>query len=134
MLQSYKLQVRFSDCDMMQHVNNAVYLNYFEEARIHYFHQIVGQNWDWNKFGIILRKNEIEYLKPILFNEPVEIVVKRLHIGDKSFVLSYDVSVNNELRAIGNSVLVSYDNTQKKSTPIPDILRNGLMKFETKEV
>ena len=71
MLDSYRLQVRFSDCDMMQHVNNAVYLNYFEEARIHYFRQMLGMDWDWKKTGVILRKNELEYLKPVFLHEPV---------------------------------------------------------------
>jgi len=33
------IQIRFSDCDMLQHVNNAIYLQYFETARINFFNQ-----------------------------------------------------------------------------------------------
>jgi acyl-CoA thioester hydrolase len=133
MLIPYKLTVRFSDCDMMQHVNNAVYLNYFEEARIHYFRQVLGWNWDWNKNGIILRKNEIEYIKPILLHEPVEVTVYKEHIGTKSFTLSYVVKVENEIRCIGSSVLVAYDNTTKTSVPIPEQMREALMKLTTSD-
>jgi acyl-CoA thioester hydrolase len=121
-----KLNVRFSDCDMMQHVNNAVYLNYFEEARIHYFRQILGTNWDWNREGILLRKNELEYLKPVFLHEPVEIFCFLKHIGEKSFTMSYEVRVGQELRTTGTSVLVCFDSTAMRSIPIPEKMRAGL--------
>ena len=53
----YKIEIRFSDCDRYKHVNNAVYLTYFEQARIHYFGEILGENWDWTKNGVILKKH-----------------------------------------------------------------------------
>lgn len=132
MLDSYKLQVRFSDCDMMQHVNNAVYLNYFEEARIHYFRQVLGIDWDWNKNGVILRKNELEYLKPVLLHDPVEIYVYLKQIGEKSFTLAYEVHVLKEVRTTGSSVMVCYDNSNKCSIPIPYRMREALNKLSLK--
>lgn len=132
MLDSYKLQVRFSDCDMMQHVNNAIYLNYFEEARIHYFRQVLGVDWDWNKTGVILRKNELEYLKPVFLHEPVEIFVYLKHIGEKSFTLSYEVKVLQEVRTTGTSVLVCYDSVNKVSIPIPHRMKEALSKLSLK--
>ena len=126
MLKPLELTVRFSDCDMLQHVNNAVYLNYFEEARIHYFRQLVGVNWDRNRFGILLRKNELEYLKPVFLQDPVTITCFLKHIGDKSFTLSYEVRVAGELRTTGTSVLVCYDNEFKRSIRIPEKMREGL--------
>jgi acyl-CoA thioesterase FadM len=32
----YKVKVKFNEVDMLQIVNNAVYLNYFEQAKIQY--------------------------------------------------------------------------------------------------
>ncbi len=132
MLDSYRLQVRFSDCDMMQHVNNAVYLNYFEEARIHYFRQMLGVDWDWRKTGVILRKNELEYLKPVFLHEPVEIFVYLKHVGEKSFTLSYEVKVLNEVKTTGSSVLVCYDSVNKCSIPIPQRMKEALGKLSLK--
>jgi acyl-CoA thioester hydrolase len=122
----YRLQVRFSDCDMMQHVNNAIYLNYFEETRIHYFREILGTDWDWSKNGILLRRNELDYLKPVFLNDPVEIWCYLKHIGEKSFTLAYEVKVNGELRTTGVSVLVCYDSTIHRPVPIPERMRGGL--------
>ncbi|MGV3610041.1 MAG: acyl-CoA thioesterase [Fluviicola sp.] len=132
MLDSYRLQVRFSDCDMMQHVNNAVYLNYFEEARIHYFRQMLGTDWDWKKTGVILRKNELEYLKPVFLHEPVEIFVYLKHIGEKSFTLAYEVKVLQEVKTTGSSVLVCYDSVNKCSIPIPKRMKDALTKLSLK--
>ncbi|ASS48270.1 MAG: hypothetical protein A3D31_19145 [Candidatus Fluviicola riflensis] len=126
MIEPLKLKVRFSDCDMMQHVNNAVYLNYFEEARIHYFRQILGIDWDWKREGILLRKNELEYLKPVFLHDPVEITVFLKHLGEKSFTLTYEVRVNQDLRTTGTSVLVCFDSSVMRSIPIPAKMREGL--------
>ena len=132
MIDPYKLQVRFSDCHMMQHVNNAIYLNYFEEARIHYFRQLVGIDWDWKKNGVLLRKNELEYLKPVFLNDPVTIEVFLKHVGDKSFTLAYEVKVLGELRTTGTSVLVCYDSVIKTSIPIPTRMKEGLHRLSLK--
>lgn len=132
MIDPYKLQVRFSDCDMMQHVNNAIYLNYFEEARIYYFRHLVGIDWDWKKNGVLLRINELEYLKPVFLNDPVTIEVFLKHVGDKSFTLAYEVKVLGELRTTGTSVLVCYDSVVKTSIPIPARMKEGLNKLTLK--
>lgn len=129
MVTPLKISVRFSDCDMMQHVNNAVYLNYFEEARMHYFRQLLGKDWDWQRNGILLRKNELEYFKPVLLHEPVEIHCFLRHIGEKSFTMAYEVRVNGELRTTGTSVLVCYNNSEHKSIPIPPGMRESLEKL-----
>lgn len=109
-----KIQVRFSDIDLMGHVNNAVYLNYFESARMHYLFTILGNEWNWKSNGIILKTNEIEYIKPVFLGENPEVVVTLEHLGTKSFSLAYELTVSNEIKTKGKSVLVSFNfNTNK---------------------
>lgn len=132
MLSPLTIHVRFSDCDMLQHVNNAVYLNYFEETRIHYFRQLLGIDWDWNHYGFLLRKNELEYLKPVFLNDTVVIECFLKHIGDKSFTLTYEVKVKGEMKTTGSSLIVCYDNDAKRSISIPDKMRIGLDKMSLK--
>ena len=120
------IQVRFADVDVMGHVNNAIYLSYFETARMHYFNQLIGKDWDWVKDGIILLKNEVQYIKPVLMNDSPTINVSVDHIGNKSFVLSYNLEVLGETKCIGTSTLVSFDNSQQNTTSIPDGMRSQL--------
>ncbi len=44
MTQVIELQVRGYECDSYNHVNNAVYLNYLEHARMQYLH-LIGFNY-----------------------------------------------------------------------------------------
>lgn len=126
MISPAKIQVRFSDCDMMGHVNNAVYLSYFEMARIHYFRFLFGTDRDWKKNGVLLRKNEVEYLKPVLLNEEPEIHIFTEHIGTKSFTMAYELMVGEEIRTIGRSVLVCFDSTVNQSIALTAEMKEAL--------
>lgn len=44
MIEPAKIQVRLTDIDILGHVNNAIYLSYFEMTRIHYFNELVDYN------------------------------------------------------------------------------------------
>lgn len=115
------IQVRFRDCDLLGHVNNAVYLNYFEQTRLHYFGKLIGKNWDYTKQGMVLVRNEIDYIKPIFLNDIPEISLSLKHLGTKSFTLSYEIKVDGELRTIGTSTLVCIDGETHKSVLVfPD--------------
>lgn len=119
----YSPEIRFADIDALGHVNNAVYLSYFEQARIHFFAHLIGKKWDWNQFGLLVAKNEIEYRIPVLLNDKVSIHVGCRHVGTKSFTLDYRVTVWREEQEItaaeGASVLVSFDHTHGATTEIP---------------
>jgi acyl-CoA thioester hydrolase len=132
MISAAKIQVRFSDCDMMGHVNNAIYLSYFEMARIHYFQYLVGTDRDWKREGVLLRTNEVEYLKPVLLNDEPEITVFTEHIGTKSFTVGYELHVNQELRTRGRSVLVCYNSVENTTIEVSESLRNALEKIRKK--
>lgn len=125
-----EIQVRFADCDMMGHVNNAVYLSYFEQARMHYFNQMVGSEWDWKKQGIILVRNEVDYLKPIFLHDSPKIYVSLVEIGNTSFTLAYDVVVNGESVSEGVSTLVCFDFELNKPVPVYEEMKVGLLKLK----
>ena len=125
----YKIQIRFSDCDMMGHVNNAVYLSYIEMARIHYFTDLFGADRDWKRNGILVRKNEIEYIKPVLFRDEATIRAYITHIGNSSFVMAYELHVGDEIYTKAQSVLVYFNSETQKSTPIPTEFKVQLEKL-----
>lgn len=121
-----KIQVRFSDLDIMGHVNNSVYLSYFEYARVQYFGQLLGLNWDWKKHGVLLVRNEIDYIKPILLTDVPEVFISVDGIGSKSFTLSYEVKVDGNVTTTGKSVLVCFDSSKNASIEIPVEMRTLL--------
>jgi acyl-CoA thioester hydrolase len=133
-MEGIKIQVRFSDIDVMGHVNNAVYLSYFEMARVIFFSELLGEQWDWKKDGVLLRKNEIEYIKPLLLHEQPEIFIYTNKIGNKSFELGYELKVLDEIRTTGSSVLVSFDSTKMITTELPQKLKEVLSTLFRNEI
>ena len=98
-------------------------------ARVHYFRELLGINWDWQKFGIVIAKNEVEYLKSFLLQHEPQITVFTEQLGTKSFTLGYELRVNNDVYAKGQSVQVCFDATTQSSIPIPDQMRFALDKI-----
>ena len=127
-----KIQVRFADLDVMGHVNNSVYLSYFEMTRIHYFNLLVGPNWDWMENGVVLVHNEVQYIQPIFLADSPEIQMYCDKIGTKSFTLSYEIHVNGQLKTTGSSTLVGFNSNQQKSIEIPALMRESLLKLPKK--
>lgn len=133
MIQPYQPEIRFSDIDAMGHVNNAVYLSYFEQARIHFFGQWLEQSWNWKESGILVARNEVEYKLPLLLSDKVLIHVAVQHIGTRSFTLSYRLERASlggvELCSTGASVLVCFNAQTQQSTAIPDLWRSKLQEL-----
>ena len=133
MISPAKIYVRFADIDSMGHVNNAIYLNYFETARMHYFGELLGEKWDWNTNGIILLRNEIDYVKPVLLNMEPLITITVEHIGNKSFRLGYVLEVKGEVFTKGTSTLVSFDYNNKQAMEIPQVMKEVLLKLKEEQ-
>lgn len=124
-------EIRFADIDSMGHVNNAVYLNYFEQSRIHFFAVLLESPWDWKKRGVIVVKNEIEYRKPIVLEDRIQIDTECTHVGNRSFTLTYKVYRHEEPETVfcfGSSILVCYDYQENTSTPMPGDWKERLSK------
>ena len=128
---SCQIEIRFSDIDAMGHVNNAVYLSYFEQARIALFTEVAGAQWDWDTFGVVLGRNEVDYLQPVVLNDKLTVHTSVEHLGSKSLVVAYELYVERGggesfLVATGKSVLVCFDYKLKKTIPIPELWRAAL--------
>ena len=131
MKSKYEIEVRFRDIDAMGHVNNAVYLSYFEQARIGFFNAIVDDKWDWNKLGVLLARNEINYLAPLLLNEKAWIETRCSKMGEKSLTFEYEIKKQvkggEQLITTGLSILVCFDASSHQTIPVPQIWRDKII-------
>ena len=129
MIEPAKIQVRLTDIDILGHVNNAIYLSYFEMTRIHYFNELVGSDWDWMENGVVLVQNEVTYIEPIFLEHTPKIFMFCNKIGNKSFTLSYEIYVDGQLKTTGSSTLVGYNTKHQKSIQIPIKIREALLRI-----
>lgn len=127
------LTIRFADIDMAGHVHNSKYLCYFEQGRIDFLSEMAGDDWDWRKKGLVLGRNEIDYIQPIYLKDEICIITKCDHVGTKSFTLSYELYKTNSgnqdvLCTKGRSILVCMDFETDTSLPVFDEWKDLLMK------
>jgi acyl-CoA thioester hydrolase len=98
-------------------------------TRVHYFKALVGTSWDWRKEGVLLVRNEIDYLKPILLNDEPEVYMSLEKIGEKSISLLYEIKINHEVYTKGRSVLVCFNSEEGKTIPVPKAMAEALGKL-----
>lgn len=97
--------IRFSDCDLFAHLNNARYLDYFLNAREDHLKTNYQLNLtDFYKKGIswLVGSHEINYLKPALYNE--EVVISSALIKASVHYLLVELQMRNleetEIKAV----------------------------------
>lgn len=126
------VEIRFADLDAFGHVNNATYLTYIEVARTKYWKQII--KWNWKKTGIVIREANISYIKPIVWGDKIFIYVRTSKIGNSSFDIEYKIVKKEKegetICSMAKTTCVAIDLKSKTSTPIPEIERLRMIKFE----
>lgn len=117
------LDVRFSDLDLVGHVNNAVYATYCEQARVRFFEdELDVRSTD---ISIVLASLELQYRRPIEGVGTVTVELDVTEVGDSSFTATYELSYEGEVVATGESVQVVVDPETRESVRVPDPWRDA---------
>ena len=110
--------------DAMGHVNNAVYLTYFEVARSGYMSALGHcQNPSPTMaelFPFIVASIRCQYLSPAGLADALRVYLRTRHIGNKSFVFDYLVTTGARRVAMGESTQVYYDYHEQQTRPVPE--------------
>lgn len=120
---SFPIHIRFNDLDLYGHVNNAAYLVYFEEGRTQLFRSRVGERWNWQKEGVLLVRNEVDYKAPLLLEDEARIEVWIAAFGNKSVEVGYRIVKKHQDSWLtctnGKSVMVCFDYQKQATIPVP---------------
>jgi len=131
---SLPIQVRWNDLDALGHVNNAVFVTYFEIARGRFMLEACP-GWDWSKDMFLVAHVNVDFRRELLLtaDEP-RVMVKTSKIGTKSFVLEYAIVSNpgEELviYATGTTTQVMFDMKSRQTVEVPEWVRASLMAFD----
>ena len=131
-LHEVKLQVRFDDLDVFGHVNNSVYQNYYDFARIEYFQDIFQHKITEKKFKFILAHVTIDFINQVFFEDFFYVHTKVVKIGKKSLtMLQQLVSTDrNTIYSKCTAIMVGFDYKKGVSIVIPDDWRKRMRKKE----
>lgn len=119
------LATRYTDYDTKGHVNNAIYLTYFEMARAHAWRDVLGMP---DEPSFILAEATVQYVSAGMIGEALEIEMRTGEIRNKAWVWEYVVRCTDDGRTVaeGKTVQVWFDYAVRKSVAIPEEMRAAL--------
>ena len=127
--------VRFHEVDMLGVCNNAVYINYFETARLEYIKAagLMPENGifsDGRLFFMV--RNEINYKDHAHYDDELEVYTKISYIKNSSFGFDHLVVKKKSGRIIvdGKGVIVHVDPKTRKSINIEPDFIDKIKRFE----
>jgi acyl-CoA thioester hydrolase len=123
------IQIRWRDLDALAHVNNAVFISYFEYARLTYVLDLMGPGAAIDSetllpvdFQFILAEVSCQYRSPVTLKDKPVVEIWVSKVGRKSFVFEYRMTDERtgRLLAEGCSTQVWYDYRTGTSKLLPE--------------
>ena len=118
------IELRWRDLDAFQHVNNANFLTYLEEARIRWF-ETFDREWVNDEIAPLLAAVQLNYRMPIPY--PADVVVELFadRVGNTSVTVGHRLASpdGSVLYADGHVVMVWIARASGRPIPLPDVVR-----------
>lgn len=125
------VQVRYTDYDMQGHVNNSIYLNFFDLAKMDYFKKVRGA-FKWEDTSVVVASMKCDYLAPTFYYQNVEVETQVLRLGHKSLTLLQQlVDVDTrQVNCVCQTVMVNIDPATQQPAPISSQWREAMTRYE----
>jgi acyl-CoA thioester hydrolase len=128
------IQIRFSDLDALNHVNNSYQAQYYDLGRINYFEKVNGGSFGWNEVLVVIVNTENNFFKPILQGEEIYVDTKLVRFGNKSMTMHQRlVTSNGEIKGTCRTILAGFNQKTQTSAEIPQEFKEKFLKFEAVE-
>ena len=91
------IESRWRDMDAFNHVNNASYLGYIEEARVRWFKSL-STDWAGETSAPVMASVTVNYKRPAHWPETLRIELFAERVGGKSLTLGHRIAVGVAIR------------------------------------
>lgn len=119
------ITLRWSDLDAFNHVNNARYLTYIEQARIEWL-ETIGEPWVTDAYGPVLAQTLLNYKLPIEYPASIFVELFITRLGNSSTTLGHRIlAADGTLHCDGHAVVVWIDLNSGKPRALPDGVRRA---------
>ena len=115
-------KLRFSDTDMIGHVNNVAFAALLESGRTAFGHFHLFPNMP-DGYLVVMARVEIDYRRELHWPAVVDIGTRIVAVGNSSYVMGQGVFKGDLCVATGRTTLVMIDRTQRRSARLPDSYR-----------
>lgn len=131
---SKELQLRWNDMDALGHVNNAIFITYFETARGYYMMEACP-GWDWRKHMFVIANVHVDFKKEmVLLDQKPTVWMRTSKLGKKSFTLEYVITSEKNgvqvIHAKGTTTQIMFDMRQRTTIEIEPWMKENLTAYE----
>jgi len=129
----YETEIAWGDMDAFRHVNNAVYLRYFESARIRYFEQTpMFDIMQAEGVGPIVHSHRIRYRLPLTYPDQIFIGVRVTGVAQDRLIAAYRLisARHDAIAAEGDTTIVFFDYRKGGKAPIPAPVLEAIDRLE----
>lgn len=128
-----EIPVAWGEMDSFQHVNNIVYLRYFESARIAYFERLkLMEFMSQTGIGPILASVQCKFKIPLTYPDTVSVGTRISRVEQDRFTMEYCVvsQRHQKIAAEGEGVVVSFNYREGKKAPFPEEIKQRIAALE----
>ena len=122
MIHETKLRVRYAEIDAQGHVNNAVYLSYFEVGRVEWL-RAAGLSYrelEERGYGIVVVEVLAHYRRAAFFDDELTLRTELADLSRASMRFEYVVSRDGELLVTGHTRHACVDLATGKPIRVPE--------------
>ena len=123
----YQEKLRFSDTDMIGHVNNVAFAALMESGRVNYTRSGVIERLP-DDVLVVMRRLELDYRAELHWPAQVDIGSVLLRIGTSSFAIGNGLFHGDVCAATAVTTLVVIGRTTRRATGIPAGVRAGMQR------
>lgn len=129
------LQIRFNDIDLFGHLNNAIYVQFFDMGKLAYFKQFMGGKFEDEPTVPVVASLNCNFYAPAYIDDRLEVLTGIAQISNSSLVLHQRIvdSIGG-VKCTAVTVMVNVDARTHKSTPVSDRWRHVISEFEQREL
>jgi acyl-CoA thioester hydrolase len=137
-----RLAIRYQDLDPYGHVNNAVYLEFFEEIRISYWRALANimgfeklEAGDVPGARYVLAETTVRYKAPLLLGDALHGAASIPTVGNRSYTMDFELRTGETFEsgpvvAEGFAAHVFFDPTSDEVRPRPGWFLPAIAKLE----
>ncbi|MQY41515.1 acyl-CoA thioesterase [Epibacterium sp. SM1969] len=117
-------RVRFAEVDMLRHVNNKAYLEWFETSRVVHFNYLCMPHFkDMPEPRTVLRNANVHYIQEMKLNEPYIATTTIKRFRRTSYVQEQQIWSGGVLRCRMEGVMVLRTPDGSEGYPLPESLK-----------
>ncbi|MDR0754963.1 MAG: acyl-CoA thioesterase [Prevotellaceae bacterium] len=130
-----QIQIRFSDIDRLGHVNNSIYAQYMDVARLDYLKKTFGKFIKWNEKTIVIVHTDNDFLIPTLIDDTIFVTTEVVKIGNRSISINQQiVDDRGNLKVKSHCIFSTLDVRSNTSFPVPAEWKKCIEDFEDKKI